>query len=113
MAIERYYNDNNELAVLISPCFGAGWSTWSYNYSNDLALDKRIVEYFMIHKNKSNSTLDDLENFLESIGYHNVYTGGWCDIEIVWIPKDTIFYIKEYDGAESIVTLRDMPFIKA
>lgn len=27
--MEKYYNQNGELAVLISPGFGAGWSTWN------------------------------------------------------------------------------------
>ena len=26
--VEKYYNENGELGVLISPGFGAGWSSW-------------------------------------------------------------------------------------
>lgn len=26
--VEKYYNENDELGVLYSPGFGAGWSTW-------------------------------------------------------------------------------------
>ena len=27
--VEKYYNENGELGVLISPGFGAGWSSWN------------------------------------------------------------------------------------
>ena len=40
--VEKYYNENGELGVLISPGFGAGWSSWN---CDEIAFDKRVVEY--------------------------------------------------------------------
>lgn len=71
--VEKYYNENDELGVLYSPGFGAGWSTWD---NEELAYDKRIVEYWL----NENPTSEQMSEFLESIGYHNVYMGGI----IVW-----------------------------
>lgn len=42
--VEKYYNKNGSLGVLISPGFGVGWSTWE---NKNLAYDKRIIEYWL------------------------------------------------------------------
>lgn len=96
--IERYYNENNELAVLISPGFGIGWST--DNFIDELAWDKRIVEYWMNKHPKK----EKMKTFLESIGYINVSMYGYDELEIHWISKGTAFYINNYDGSEYIST---------
>ena len=103
--VEKYYNEDGELGVLYSPGFGAGWSTWHDKYEDDyeehrIAYDKRIIEYWLNNKPSS----EDMSKFLESIGYKNVYMGGYEDLSIAWIPRGTMFYIDEYDGFESIKT---------
>lgn len=67
--VEKYYNEDGELGVLYSPGFGAGWSTWD---RDELAYDRRIVEYWL----SKNPTSEQMSEFLESIGYHGVYMGG-------------------------------------
>lgn len=42
--VERYYNKKNELGVLISVGFGAGWSTWN---DTELAYDVVQCSAFM------------------------------------------------------------------
>lgn len=49
--MEKYYNDKSELGILISPGWGAGWSTWHKDFDNKegeqryaIALDKRVIE---------------------------------------------------------------------
>lgn len=46
--MEKYYNENDELGVLISVGFGAGWSTWN---DEGLAYDKRIIEKWLEKNN--------------------------------------------------------------
>lgn len=94
--MERYYNDDEELAVLISPGYGAGWSTWN---DIDIALDSKIIEYFM---RNPKPTEEEMSCFLEENGYHNIYMGGYENLKIKWIPKGTSFLIMEYDGSEYI-----------
>lgn len=91
--VERYYNEKNELGVLISKGFGAGWSTWD---TQDIALDRRIIEYFLENGN------NNIGDFIKSIGYKNVYLGGANGLKIEWVPKGTRFTIDEYDGNEYI-----------
>lgn len=99
--VEKYYNDNDELGVLISGGFGAGWSTWN---DAEIAYDKRIVEYWL---NESPSS-DEMANFVESLGYRKPYMGGYDSLRIKYIPRGDMFCIHEYDGAESIETPETM-----
>ena len=65
--VDRYYNEKNELAVLVSVGYGAGWSTWNSGEGEDkfaLALDSRIVKKVM-----ENTSPEEMETYLESIGY--------------------------------------------
>lgn len=94
--MEKYYNKNDELGVLISPEFGAGWSTWNYD---ELAFDKRIIEKWL-----EKVSSDEMCDYIESLGYRRPYMGGYFDLCLEFIPRGSMFYIAEYDGAESIET---------
>lgn len=85
------------MKVLISPGYGAGWSTWN---TKELAIDKRVIEAF-----ESGMNEDEMSEYLERLGYENVYMGGYCNCEIVEVPKGSRFIIREYDGHESILIL--------
>ena len=95
--VMRYYNENNELGVLYSPGYGVGWSSMG---DKELAYDKRIVEYWLTE----HPDIQKMEMYLERIGYHGVWMGGYNNLKIAWIPKGTMFYIHEYDDSESIET---------
>lgn len=95
--IERYYNENNESGVLYSPGFGAGWSTENYKA---LAIDKRIIEYWI----NEDPSKEDMEKFLNKLGYEYVLMDGYDNLHLMWIPRGTLFYIDNYDGSEGIYT---------
>jgi hypothetical protein len=42
-----------------------------------------------------------------------VYTGGIDGLEIEWVPLGTRFYIDEYDGAETLITIDEMNWMTA
>ena len=44
--MELYEKGDGTFAVLVSPGYGAGWSTWD---RKELAYDKRIIEYYLAH----------------------------------------------------------------
>lgn len=109
--VERYVL-NGETALLVSYGYGAGWSTWN---SPELAYDKRIVEWLFenaeLEKQDDDSYLKyevvdvdikELKEFLESIGYKDVYCGGVDGLCIQFVPQGRLVRIDEYDGAESI-----------
>lgn len=108
------YKKNNKIAVLINSDFGAGWSTVN---CKEIAIDKRIVEWILnhsYHKVRDNGDWalfgideDELEKYCDEIGYVNTYTGDASSLRITWIDKGTTFYIRNYDGVESIITSKD------
>ena len=98
--VERYYNENGELGVLISVGFGAGWSTWN---DTEIAYDKRIIEKWL-----EKATSDEMCDYIESLGYRRPYMGGYYDLRLRFVPRGTMFCIHEYDGAESIETPETM-----
>lgn len=112
------YEVDGGVAVLVSHGFGAGWSTWN---CKELAYDKRVVEFWLEHKGDAEyisnvrriQTRDGMEarKFFKELGYGAVYFGGFGGIEMEIVPKGVPFVIEEYDGAEHIEFLKEMPFI--
>jgi len=101
--VDLYETENGLIGVLISPCFGAGWSTWN---DRRLAFDKRIIEKFLKDPCIFGNELQ-LDKFLtENIDYYSresYYLGGTRDgLRLEFVPKNTRFIIEEYDGSESI-----------
>ena len=92
--------------VLISRGFGAGWSTWNYDWP-EIAFDPEIIE--LVEKEASMDVIDKLA----SIKYPNAYLGGIVDLEVVLVKTGTEFIIHEYDGSESIQTKDDFIWLQA
>lgn len=114
------YKNGNETGVLVSHGFGAGWSTW--NCYPALAYDKRVIEFWLSHKDdkKFNHDVTSYEHndanskvldFLRSLEYvdddAHICLLGWDDIDLEFVPNGQLFRIDEYDGAESIELFDD------
>lgn len=97
---------DGKVAVLFSPGFGAGWSTWDSEYGNDLVFDPMLVKLIEDGKREEMFTY-------VAMRYPNVYTGGLDSLEIYWLPEGTLFQIEEYDGSETIQTMDGTSWIKA
>ena len=87
------------MKVLISPGFGAGWSTW-----NDprMAFDERLIRAF-----ECGISVADIKELCVECGYTDnygnpPYMGCFSGLKVVEVPSGTIFRIQEYDGSESI-----------
>lgn len=85
-------------AVLLSPEYGAGWSTWNADRYPlaDLVFCPAIVE-----ARETGASKDTLAEIARGC-FPDAYLGGLRDIEVVWVPEGTPFVITEYDGYESI-----------
>jgi hypothetical protein len=92
--------------VLISRGFGAGWSTWNYDWP-EMAFDPEIIE--LVEKEASIDVIDKLA----SIKYPNAYLGAIVALEVVLVKTGTEFIIHEYDGSESIQTKDDFTWLQA
>ena len=98
---------NGKVAVLVSPDFGAGWSTWNENHP-ELLFDPEVVA--LVEADRK----DDIEEVMNArYGKNAIYCGGTRGLEIEWLPLGTEFRIDEYDGSESIETKEESNGITA
>jgi hypothetical protein len=95
------------VAVLYSPDYGAGWSTWaSAEIRESVLFDPGAVE--LVEQEK----WQELEMYIK-LKYPNMFCGGLRDLQIAWMPVGTQFIINEYDGNESIQTRDTTDWITA
>jgi hypothetical protein len=66
----------------------------------------RLIDSF-----STNQVQTEAKAYFESLGYPNVYFGGFNQIEIEWVEPGTQFRIDEYDGSESLELLGEAGFI--
>lgn len=93
---------DGKVAVLYSPGYGAGWSTWESNHKEIMLFHPRLVEAVKKGENSESKMGKILQDLL---GKHDIYTGGAEQLKIEWINQGTRFLIDEYAGHESVVII--------
>jgi len=88
--MEKVIRDG-KVAVLYSPGYGAGWSTWGGGV-------ERIFHPPTVAWVEGGKVGPCPYLVVDPYGY----MGGANDLEIEWLPIGTVFEIDEYDGSESI-----------
>jgi len=92
--------------VLISPGFGAGWSTWNYGIP-ELLFDPVIVSMV-----EDGTSFETIEAYCIA-KYPSGYFGGIADLEVRLIKTGTEFIVHEYDGSESIQVKDEFKWVQA
>lgn len=95
---------DGKVAVLVSPGFGAGWSTWSTARGGEVT-GFMLFDPILVDMVECKESAETIETYVTSM-YPDVYCGGADDLTIQWLPVGTAFRIHEYDGSES-VEIRD------
>lgn len=96
------------VAVVFSPGYGAGWSTWNSEYNDEeLIFDPGLVNLILAGK-----TDDEIEVYA-TLKWPDAYFGGLEGLDIRWVPVGTKFYIREEDGNEMVVGIADIHWITA
>ena len=103
--VEKLIRDG-KVAVLISPGFGAGWSTWASDHAEFALFDKGLVE--LAERGASASEVE--EYIKQALNNKYFYVGGWSDVEVRWLDQGTRFTVYEYDGSESLRMIEDLAF---
>lgn len=108
--VEKVIRDD-KVAVLISPGYGSGWTTWNQDHKDveQMLYDPDIVNALLDWK-KEDGSRKFLEMRIKEIADAKYgqdpdgcfFGNGLRDVEVVWVEKGRKFIIKEYDGAESI-----------
>lgn len=87
---------DGKVAVVYSPGYGAGWSTWSNDGDEKaLCMDADIVRHVIDGRN-------DLAASVAKAKYPHTYLGGASSLKVEWVPRGRRFRIDEYDGNESV-----------
>jgi hypothetical protein len=93
---------DGQVAVLYSPGFGAGWSSWANgNYVPDVIFDPCIVDLVLDPRYEKEDKIERIKVHC-ALKYPDLYLGGLDDITVEWLPQGVAFRINEYDGSESI-----------
>lgn len=87
---------NGNVAVLVSPGFGAGWYTWNTSHPACL-FDPDVVAAVLNSEGEA-----EIERLAEEKWGEGFYTGGADQLVVRWLPEDTEFQVEEYDGSESL-----------
>ena len=95
---------DGKVGVLVSPGFGAGFSTWGA--PDGAIFDPTLIE--LIENEKYQDAVDYVEKT-----YEDSYSGGVVDLIVKWIPQGSKFIIEEYDGFESIQLMDETNWITA
>ena len=94
---------DNRVAVVISPGYGAGWSTWNEKCAEFLLFDADIAQA-LLDGNKTKAMR------AAKAVHPDIYCGGVDTLEVVWVAQGVKFTVGEYDGHESILTVDDLEF---
>jgi hypothetical protein len=107
---ERLIRDGS-VAVLYSPGYGAGWSTWCPGHQPrlDMLFDPQIADI----RDRGDADWQEKAEAIARIKYPEAYTGGLADLEVRWLPVGTQFRVLEYDGHESIEISGEIAWITA
>lgn len=109
--IDKYVNDRDEVAVLYSPGYGAGWYSWTDKTNTDMLFDVKLVRWVLDDKPTDQAT--EIESYIEKT-YPDAYCGSNIyNMKIAWVPYGTRFRIHEYDGSESVILEKNEIWIEA
>jgi hypothetical protein len=98
---------DGRVAVLYSPDYGAGWSTWASAEIREAVLfDPAMVE--LVEQQK----WEELQVYV-TLKYPDMFCGGLRDLQIEWMPEGTQFIVEDYDGNESILKLESTDWYTA
>lgn len=96
---------DGKVAVLYSPGYGAGWSTWSVPVEG-------IFHPELVEAVERNATADLIEGIARRL-FGDGYYGGASQLKIEWIDEGTLFNIVECNGFESIEYAENQQWIIA
>ena len=92
--IEKHKKDG-KVAVLYSPGFGAGWSTWASQDTERMIFDPELVEAVL--------SCDHAKmHEVAKRNFPDAYDGGVDNLAVCWLNEGERFEIREYDGNESV-----------
>lgn len=98
---------DGQVAVLYSPGFGAGWSTWASGTDRTvLTFDAEIAQAVLAGDKERAKALAEAK-------VPDAYLGGLDGLTVCWVTKGQAFEITEYDGSESVNIIGEQQYLVA
>lgn len=116
---------DGKVAVLISPGYGAGWTTWNQDHKNveQMLFDPDIVNALLEYEKADGENwmwkqcLMKIKEIADTKynqdPYDYFFENGLKNVEVVWVDVGRKFIVTEYDGSESIQFCDEMDWITA
>ena len=96
------YYTGSLYAVLVSPGYGSGWSTWNSSIiENALRYDRRIVQAAIDKKSKEEVERIIRETFFLPNDFY-LCMSGWDDVVVEYVYQDDECEIEVHDGYERL-----------
>ena len=92
----KMFKKDGKVAVLVSPEFGAGFSTWN---TPEMAVDFDLVEAFLKEDIARFEYILN-EKYNENDGLY--FKAGTSSLRVEWVEEGQRFRINEYDGSEQV-----------
>ena len=109
--IEKLIRDG-AVAVLYSPGYGAGWSTWCHEDEQirlGMLFDPQIADIV----DRGAADWQEQAEAMALVKYPEAYIGGLANLEVRWLPVGTQFRVLEYDGFEQVEIESEIEWITA
>ena len=103
---------DGQVAVLYSPGFGAGWSTWCHEdleIRMAMLFDPQIADIV----DQGAPDWQERAEAIARIKYPDAYLGGLQHLRVKWLRSGTQFRIDEHDGNELVVINGEQEWITA
>jgi len=97
--------EDNQVAVLYSPGFGAGWYSW--HGVLEAVFDPVIVKMVLEERHH------EIEKYCDETYGTDHYWGGAEDLRVDWVTVGARFRIEEYDGNERVYTEFEYKWLEA
>jgi hypothetical protein len=111
------YEHEGKIAVLYSPRYGAGWSTWNDDHHAEILMMHPVLVEPVHQFEQGLITKEQMKEKivfrLAMLGLDDVYTNGAIDLTIFWLDPGQRFRIEEHDGNESVVLFEQMEWLTA
>jgi hypothetical protein len=131
LGFSRLYTEDDRLLILITNGYGASWSVDPFpvnkkdiDIGRHLLMDARIVGFFyetyitpLMDKPRAckgcgyvcscSVPEEPMRDFLEGLGFSDVYLGGLQSLQIASIPAKKKFRVIERDGLEQVIIFRE------
>jgi hypothetical protein len=97
VSVEKVVQDGH-VAVLYSPGYGGGWSTWANSEWAETKLYCPELVKAIEDRDADGEELARLANLI----FPDQFNGGAEQLMVAWLPQGTAFKVVEYDGYERI-----------